>query len=400
MINITVIGLGYIGLPTAVMLASNGANVYGLDINKKIIDDLNQGLAHINEKFLQDLLIDVLKNQRFKANITPVKSDAYLIAVPTPFLKENNSIPVPDTSFIFNAIDSITSLLVEGDLIVIESTSPVGTTEKIYNHINHKTGLTKEEIHIAYCPERVLPGNILFELKNNDRVIGGLTKEASKKALNIYKLFCKGEHLLTDSKTAELVKLTENAYRDVNIAFANEISLVCEDFNINPYSLIDLANYHPRVNILKPGCGVGGHCIAVDPWFIASQLPNSTNLIQSARRVNDNKPNWIISKVKEVSSKLEIELGRKPIIGCLGLAFKPDVEDLRESPALYITLSLIESGLNIIACEPNLNDHKSISLVSLEDIIVESDLLVCLVAHSSFFDQDFKNKRILNFCGL
>ena len=287
-----------------------------------------------------------------------------------------------------------------GNLVLLESTSPVGTTEQVAQVIAEASGLSSEQLHIAYCPERVLPGRILQELISNDRVIGGLTPTATQLCQAFYASFCKGNLLATTAPTAELVKLTENSFRDVNIAFANELSRVCDHLDINVRELIHLANHHPRVNVLQPGCGVGGHCIAVDPWFIAAAAPHCTPLIQTARDVNDGKSRWVIDQVQVRAAALENQLGRTPRIGCLGLAFKPDVDDLRESPALHITTELLVAGLDVLACEPNLSDHSTIKLHPLEEVLAEADLLIFLVAHSPFKELDLNGRQVFDLCGV
>ena len=286
------------------------------------------------------------------AQVIPAPADVFLIAVPTPFRSGSDGIPLPNIDYVFAAARSIAPLLRPGNLVLLESTSPVGTTEKMAQVIAETSGLNTEQVHIAYCPERVLPGRILGELISNDRVIGGLTSGATAAGQAFYASFCKGDLFATTARTAELVKLTENSFRDVNIAFANELSLVCDHLDINVLELIRLANHHPRVNVLQPGCGVGGHCIAVDPWFIASAVPHCTPLIQSARRVNDGKSRWVIEQVQARAARLEDQLGRPVRVGCLGLAFKPDVDDLRESPALQITTELLAAGLEVLALNP------------------------------------------------
>ena len=395
-----VVGLGYIGLPTAAVLANSGHRVVGVDVNPRVVDTVNKGLIHIVEPELDDAVAAAVSSGALSAQLTPSPADVFLIAVPTPFHSETADIPIPNIDFVLSAAGSIAPFLRPGNLILLESTSPVGTTEKVAQLIHDISGLDIDQIHIAYCPERVLPGYILQELIRNDRVIGGLTSEASAAGVSFYSSFCKGELLSTTARTAELVKLTENSFRDVNIAFANELSLVCDSLNINVRELITLANHHPRVNILQPGCGVGGHCIAVDPWFIASAAPHCTPLIQTARHVNDGKSIWVIDKVKSRAVALETQLGRPPRIGCLGLAFKPDVDDLRESPALHITSELLSAGHEVLACEPNLSEHPTIRLYSLEYVLAEADLLLFLVAHSSFRGLALDDRVVYDLCGV
>ena len=394
-----IIGLGYIGLPTAAVLANAGHQVIGVDINQKIVNKINQGLIHIIEPGLEEIVKKTVSNGSLRAQSIPCPADIYLIAVPTPFQTNPNNLPEPNIDYVLDAIKSITPFLKANNLVILESTSPVGTTDKINSLILKDPKINNSEIHVAYCPERVLPGQILNELILNDRVIGGITEKSTTKAKNFYASFCKGTLLTTNSKTAELVKLSENAYRDVNIAFANELSLVADQMDINISDLINLANHHPRVNILSPGCGVGGHCIAVDPWFIASKSPKITPLIQVARKVNDKKSLWVIDQILSEAKALGKKLHRPPIIGCFGLAFKPNVDDLRESPALFITTELISKGLSILVCEPNLDHHDSIRIDCLEKVISESDLLVFLVSHSAFSGIETYKKPILDYCG-
>lgn len=400
--NCCIIGLGYIGLPTAALLAKSGYQVTGVDINPKVVADINKGLIHLVEPDLDKLVHQAVKNKSLKATTYPIQSDIFLVAVPTPF-KENgksSNIPIPNIDYVIDAIKSIAKVLKPGNLIIIESTCPIGTTEKIAENIKLITGLSIEEINIAYCPERVIPGKIIKELVNNDRVIGGLNSNASIKAKIFYSSFCTGNLFITNAKTAELVKLTENAFRDVNIAFANELSILCDSLDINVDELISLANHHPRVDILKPGCGVGGHCIAIDPWFISYEAPELTPLIQVARKVNDMKSDWVIEKIMSRISALEKQLNRKPIVGCMGLTFKPNVDDIRESPALKITSSLIDSGQNILVCEPNIKDHTNIRIDSIDTVLDQSDLLVLLVAHHNFLELGLHKYNVIDFCGI
>ena len=395
-----ILGLGYIGLPTAAVLARAGHRVIGVDVNPQVVATVNQGHIHIVEPDLDQAVGSAVASGALRAQLTPVQADVFLIAVPTPFRSGNDGIPEPNIDHVFAAANSIASVLRPGNLVLLESTSPVGTTEEVAKVIQQASGLTTEQLHIAYCPERVLPGRILQELISNDRVIGGLTIDAAEAGKAFYATFCQGELLTTTAKTAELVKLTENSFRDVNVAFANELSLVCDRLGIQVRELIRLANHHPRVNVLQPGCGVGGHCIAVDPWFIAAQAPDCTPLIQTARRVNDGKSRWVIEQVNSRASALQGKLGRPARIGCLGLAFKPDVDDLRESPALYITTELLVAGLDVLACEPNLHDHPTIKLHTLEQVFAAADLLVFLVAHTVFSNLDLTGREVFDLCGV
>ena len=395
-----ILGLGYIGLPTAAVLACSGHRVIGVDVNSEVVATVNQGQIHIVEPELDQAVANAVGSGALSAQLTPAPADVFLIAVPTPFRSGTDGIPQPNIDYVLSAARAIAPVLRPGNLVLLESTSPVGTTQQVAQVICELSGLNNNQLHIAYCPERVLPGRILQELIRNDRVIGGLTPVAAEAGKEFYTSFCQGELLITTARTAELVKLTENSFRDVNIALANELSLVCDHLNINVRELIRLANHHPRVNVLQPGCGVGGHCIAVDPWFIAAQAPDCTPLIQTARRVNDGKSRWVIEQVQTRSAALEDRLGRQARIGCLGLAFKPDVDDLRESPALHITTELLVAGLEVLACEPNLLDHPTIKLHSLDEVLAEADLLVFLVAHSPFKGLDLSSHLVFDLCGV
>jgi UDP-N-acetyl-D-mannosaminuronic acid dehydrogenase len=395
-----IIGLGYIGLPTAAVLARAGHCVTGVDVNAQVVATVNQGQIHILEPDLDQAVADAVASGALRAMLTPAPADVFLIAVPTPFRSGTDGIPQPNIDYVLAAARAIAPVLRPGNLVLLESTSPVGTTEQVAQVIGQLSGLDTEQLHIAYCPERVLPGRILQELISNDRVIGGLTRAAAEAGKLFYSTFCKGELLTTTSRTAELVKLTENSFRDVNIAFANELSLVCDRLGIHVLELIRLANHHPRVNVLQPGCGVGGHCIAVDPWFIAAEAPDCTPLIQTARRVNDGKSRWVIDQVQARAAALAAQLGRPARIGCLGLAFKPDVDDLRESPALHITTELLVAGLEVLACEPNLHDHPTIKIHTLDQVLADADLLVFLVAHTPFRKLDLTGRIVFDLCGV
>ena len=396
-----VVGLGYIGLPTAAVLAKAGHRVIGVDVNDHVVNTVNDGGIHIVEPDLDLVVAESVRSGLLSAQVTPAPADVFLIAVPTPFRCGADGIPQPNIEYVLAAARAIAQVLRPGNLVLLESTSPVGTTEQVAQVIAEASGLSFEnQINIAYCPERVLPGRILQELISNDRVIGGLTEAATAAGQIFYSSFCNGELLATTARTAELVKLTENSFRDVNIAFANELSLVCDHLDINVRELIRLANHHPRVNVLQPGCGVGGHCIAVDPWFIAAAAPHCTPLIQAARRINDGKSRWVINQVQARAAALSDQLGRPARIGCLGLAFKPDVDDLRESPALHITTELLVAGLDVLACEPNLSDHDTIKLHDLEQVLSEADLLVFLVAHSPFKRLDLSGRNMFDLCGV
>jgi len=394
--HICVIGLGYIGLPTGATFAAHGVKVTGVDVNSRAVDMINQGKVHIVEPDLDALVRDVVAQQKLSAQLTPTAADAYIVAVPTPF-KDNHE---PDLKYIEAAAKAIAPHLTKGNLVILESTSPVGTTEQMAAWLSEaRADLTfpqqageEADILIAHCPERVLPGKVLQELISNDRIIGGMTARCSQAAIDLYKVFVKGDCIETNARTAEMCKLTENSFRDVNIAFANELSMICDKLDINVWELIQLANRHPRVNILQPGPGVGGHCIAVDPWFIVSKTPEQARLIRTAREVNDSKPEWVIDQVKIKIAEFLQANPEKTIkdvtVACYGLAFKPDIDDLRESPALEITKKLAEQGLNILVIEPNIQElpTKLASNVKLIDLEVAkfAEIHLILVDHSCF----------------
>ncbi|SRX72527.1 UDP-N-acetyl-D-mannosamine dehydrogenase [Aequorivita antarctica] len=390
-------GLGYIGLPTAALIASKGLNVTGVDISQRVVNTINEGKIHIVEPDLDGLVHHVVKQSYLQASTKPVAADVYLIAVPTPF-KGNHK---PDLSYVESAVKNIIPTLKKGALVILESTSPVGTTQKIQEIIFAERPDLKGEIFIAYCPERVLPGNVIYELEQNDRAIGGIDEASTEKAVWFYKHFVKGELHKTNSQTAEMCKLVENSSRDVQIAFANELSMICDKANINVWELIRLANKHPRVNILQPGTGVGGHCIAVDPWFIVSEFPEETKIIRSAREINNYKTEWAIEKVKNAALKFKIDNGRDAVIACMGLAFKPNIDDLRESPALHVSEALKNEGFKTLNVEPNLKKETDRELTQTSEAIEAADILVFLVAHNEFKNITLpQNKKILDFCGV
>lgn len=393
------IGLGYIGLPTAIIAAKHGVRVVGVDVNPEVVKLTNQGHLHIIEPGMEALLQEVLASGAFRATGTPETSDAFFIVVPTPF-KGNHE---PDISYVESATRSVLPYLKPGDLYVIESTSPVGTTDKMTDLIFSERPELRGKIHIAYCPERVLPGNVIHELVHNDRVIGGIDEASTTKAEAFYRHFVKGALHRTNCKTAELCKLTENSSRDVQIAFANELSLICEKAGINVWELISLANKHPRVNILQPGCGVGGHCIAVDPYFITSDFPEESQLISQARLVNNYKPLWCAEKVRNAMLKFEVEKHRKPVVALMGLAFKPNIDDLRESPAITIARDILgnNNAEEILVAEPNVKTSKEFELSDYQAAYEKADIVVFLTAHTPFKSLSHTGeKEILDFCGI
>ena len=391
-------GLGYIGLPTAIIAAKHGVQVTGVDINPKVVELTNRGKLHIIEPGMEEMLQEVIKSGVLKASTTPEMSDAYFMVVPTPF-KGNHE---PDISYVEAATRAVLPLLKEGDLYVIESTSPVGTTDKMRDLIFAERPELRDKIYIAYCPERVLPGNVIFELVNNDRVIGGMNEESTTKAIEFYSQFVTGKLHRTNCKTAEMCKLTENSSRDVQIAFANELSLICDKAGINVWELIELANKHPRVNILQPGCGVGGHCIAVDPYFITADFPMESKIIASAREINNYKSFWCAEKVQNEMLKFELENHRKPWVAMMGLAFKPNIDDLRESPAKSITTKVMQSSNNaqIMIVEPNVQEHNVFKLTNYKEAYEKADIVVFLVNHREFAELNYRdNVKVLDFCG-
>ncbi len=392
------IGLGYIGLPTAAMVAKQGINVHGVDINPNVVETINKGEIHIVEPGLQQVVHDGVKNGFFKASATPMDADVHLVVVPTPF-KGNHE---PDISFVESATRTILPFLKSGNTFIIESTSPIGTTEKMASIIFRERPELIGKIFIAYCPERVLPGNVLHELVQNDRVIGGIDDASSQKAIEFYKTFVKGELHKTNARTAEMCKLTENSSRDVQIAFSNELSLICDKAGINVWELVTLANKHPRVNILQPGAGVGGHCIAVDPWFIVSEYPKESRLIGTAREINNYKAFWCAEKTKNAMLQFEISNGRKPLVALMGLAFKPNIDDLRESPAKYIAQKVMQSEQNnFLIVEPNIKEHNVFKITDYKVAYDSADIIVFLVAHDEFKTLSYRDdKVILDFAGV
>jgi UDP-N-acetyl-D-mannosaminuronic acid dehydrogenase len=391
--KICVIGLGYIGLPTAALLANRGYDVHGVDVVQSTVDIINCGEIHIVEPELDTFVKAAVNSGKLKADLKPCEADVFILAVPTPF----HDGFVPNIDYIVSATKAISSYVKENDIVILESTSPVGTTDKV-EEVLKENGVDTSKLFIAHCPERVLPGQIMRELVENDRIVGGTTSEATQKTVEFYKTFVSGEVLSTDARTAEMAKLTENSFRDTNIAFANELSILCDKFEIDVWELIKLTNRHPRVSVLQPGAGVGGHCIAVDPWFIVHAGGDDAKIIRTAREVNTYKTEWSIEKIKNEALIFEKENGRKAIIACMGLAFKPNIDDLRESPALYITKKLISEGLNILAVEPNINEHKEFEIIDYKKAVKDADIITFLVGHDEFKQLNIKTN--LNFCGI
>lgn len=391
--KICVIGLGYIGLPTAALLASRGYDVHGVDVIQNTVDTINRGEIHIVEPELDTFVKAAVNSGKLKADLKPCESDVFIIAVPTPFHEGF----VPNIDYVVSATKSIAPFVKEGNIVILESTSPVGTTDKV-KEVLVSEGVDTSKLFIAHCPERVLPGHIMRELVENDRIVGGTTEEATQKTVEFYKTFVKGEVLSTTARTAEMAKLTENSFRDTNIAFANELSILCDKFDIDVWELISLTNRHPRVNVLQPGAGVGGHCIAVDPWFIVHAGGDDAKMIRTAREVNTYKTEWAIEKIKNAALKFEAENGRKAKVACMGLAFKPDIDDLRESPALFITKRLIADGLDVLAVEPNIKAYKDIEIIEYKKAIEEADIITFLVAHKEFKKLNIQTN--LDFCGI
>lgn len=392
-------GLGYIGLPTAIIAAKHGVEVVGVDVNKDVVEVTNAGKLHIVEDGLEALLKEAIASGDFKAYTQPQVSDAYFIVVPTPFKGEHE----PDISFVQAATRMVLPLLKEGDLYVIESTSPIGTTEKMAELIFSERPELEGKIYIAYCPERVLPGNIIYELVNNDRVIGGIDEASTEKAKEFYRHFVKGQLHSTNCRTAEMCKLTENASRDVQIAFANELSLICDKAGVNVWELIELANRHPRVNILQPGCGVGGHCIAVDPYFISSAYPGEARIIHQAREINNYKAQWCAEKVRRMMLEFELKNHHTPKVAMMGLAFKPNIDDLRESPAKFITSRVLQScnNGNVMVVEPNITEHNVFKLTNYKVAYEKADIVVYLVNHREFAELNYRTDvQVLDFCGV
>lgn len=399
--KICVVGLGYIGLPTAALLANRGYDIHGVDINRHAVDTINRGEIHIVEPELDTFVHAAVSSGKLKADTKPSESDIYILAVPTPFHHTNDplAVPKPNIDYVLAATRSIAPYVRDGNIVILESTSPVGTTDCVVETLA-EAGVDVSKIYVAHCPERVLPGHIMRELVQNDRIVGGTTPAATAVTAKFYRTFVEGEVLETDAKTAEMAKLTENSFRDVNIAFANELSLICDKLGMDVWELIRLANRHPRVNILQPGCGVGGHCIAVDPWFIVDSAPEQARLIRTAREVNDNKPHYVVDEIIRNAEKK----GTKTV-ACLGIAFKPDIDDLRESPAMEIVELLIARGYEVLVVEPNIDElppqlREKCYLVNVSDIDLIS-VKAILVGHREFKKNlDYKDNNIIDFCGI
>lgn len=400
-VAVNVIGLGYIGLPTAAILARSGHSVVGVDINQELIKTINQGQFSNLEPGLDDVLDEAVANGYLEASFSARSADVHIICVPTPLCKDEIN-PTPDLSYVFEAAKSLAPYLKIDDLLIIESTISVGTSEEV-SSILEGIGIDINKIHIAHCPERVIPGNIMEELVHNDRIVGGLTDTATDRAVEFYKTFVTGNVIKTNSRTAELCKLSENSFRDINIAFANELSMICDRENIDVWELIELANRHPRVNILQPGVGVGGHCIAVDPWFIVAENEDDTEIIQAARHVNLAKTDWVVNKIHSLMESKNLADTTNFRIGCLGVTFKPDVDDIRESPALEVVKKLLASGNDVMVADPNVSEDISFELFNLETVLRDADLLVILVKHKEFIELKdtlpLISKTVLDFCG-
>ncbi len=413
--TVSVIGLGYIGLPTAAVIASRGINVIGVDVNQKAVDTINAGEIHIVEPDLDIVVRGVVSTGNLRATTTPEPAEAFMVAVPTPFHHSDDGSHKPNLDYIKSAALAIAPVLEKGNIVILESTSPVGATEKLAGWLAEarpdlsfpQDAGDSADVKVAHCPERVLPGYVLQELVSNDRVIGGMSKACSERAVELYETFVRGECVITNARTAEMAKLTENSFRDVNIAFANELSVICDKLKINVWELIKLANRHPRVNILSPGPGVGGHCIAVDPWFIVDSCPEEANIIKQARLTNDAKPYYVIDKVTEAADQF-----KKPVIACLGLKFKADIDDLRESPALQIVEELAKRNIGkVIAVEPNIQQSEmpsslveaEVELASLENALDKANVVVVLVDHKEFKAADagqFAAKVVIDSRGI
>ena len=393
--KVCIMGLGYIGLPTAALLANRGYSVHGVDVVQSTVDTINEGNIHIVEPELDTFVRAAVNSGKLKASTTACEADIFIIAVPTPF----HDGYVPNIDYVISATRAIAPYVKENDIVILESTSPVGTTDKVEDVLKEE-GVDTSKLFIAHCPERVLPGHIMHELVANDRIVGGTTVEATAKTVEFYNTFVSGAVLSTTAKTAEMAKLTENSFRDTNIAFANELSILCDKFDIDVWELISLTNRHPRVNVLQPGAGVGGHCIAVDPWFIVHAGGEDAKIIRTAREVNTYKTEWSIEKIKNAALTFENENGRKAKVACMGLAFKADIDDLREAPALYIAQTLKAQGVEVLAVEPNIKTHKDFEILDYDTAIEAADIIVYLVGHKQFKGIRIFGKEVIDFCGV
>lgn len=396
---ITILGMGYIGLPTAIAFAKAGFTVKGFDVNKKVIETLKAGHIHIVEPSLQEAFEEALKSGRLIPTDKLEKSDVFIISVPTPFKKDHEE-KIADLSYVESASREVATVLEENNLVILESTVPPMTTKLMTDILERESGISRDKFMSVHCPERVLPGRILYELEHNDRIIGAERREAGEYTKVIYDAMVKeGTCYITDDITAEMCKLVENTFRDVNIAFANELSVICDKLGIDVFELIKLANKHPRVNILTPGAGVGGHCLAVDPWFIVEKFPKEANVIREARLINDFKPRFIVNKVDEI-----LKGNKELTIGVLGLAYKPDIDDLRESPAMEIAEILRDKGYKVVACEPNVNSKEvnGFELYSFDEIVAKADYLVLTQGHKEFKEkiEVLRNKKIYDCLGI
>jgi UDP-N-acetyl-D-mannosaminuronic acid dehydrogenase len=393
--RICVVGLGYTGLPTAAILASRGYDVHGVEVNPDAIETINSGRAHIVEPELDMLVRAAVQTGKLQAHEKPDESDIFILCVPTPCTRERK----PNLDYVFEATRSICPYVRPGNLVILESTVPPGATESIAAILQEETGLSSEELHVAHAPERVLPGKIVREVVENDRIIGGVDEASTEACATFYQTFVSGKLHLTHCRTAETAKLVENAYRDVNIAFANEISFVCDTLDLDVWELLDLANQHPRVNILSPGPGVGGHCIAIDPWFLVAAAPDSTKLIRTARELNDSKPDYVVKRVLRRAERF-----KEPRIACLGLAYKPNIDDLRESPAVKVARGLLAANAgDVRIVKPFIDRHDEFPLSTIEEGVSDADIVVFLVAHDPFKKIPRKalaEKVIIDTCGV
>jgi UDP-N-acetyl-D-mannosaminuronic acid dehydrogenase len=395
-LKVCIMGLGYIGLPTAALLATKGYQVHGVDVKPEVVETINKGLIHIIEPELDAFVKSAVQSGNLKASLIPDFADIFIITVPTP-VDQNND---PDISFVIEAVTAIAPYVREGNYVILESTSPIGTTEKMAVLLKDK-GVKTDLIHMAYSPERVLPGQTMRELVQNDRIVGGITREAGIHITLFYESFVQGEVLITNSRTAEMSKLTENACRDVNIAFANELSILCDKFGIDVWELIGLANRHPRINILKPGSGVGGHCIAIDPWFIVAEGKEDAKIIRTAREINNRKPRWVVDKVMKAIDDYKKQNTHMPRIAAMGIAFKPDIDDLRESPSLFIVKELLAKGVELMIVEPNVKNHINLELTDYREAISQADIILFLVAHKEFKTVKIADdKLVIDICGV